>query len=57
MPAQVGIGVGRGVTTRRWNSPAYWYNPRHLFGHLGHVPPAEFEAHDDHKLHEPAMAA
>ena len=28
-----------------------------LFGPLGHVPPAEFEAHYDHQLHESAMAA
>ena len=28
-----------------------------LFEPLGHVPPAEFEAHYDHQLHESAMAA
>ena len=30
---------------------------RRLFEPLGHVPPAEFEAHYDHPLHESAMAA
>ena len=33
------------------------YNPRRLFGPLGHVPPAQFEAHYDHQLQESAMAA
>ena len=33
------------------------YNHRRLFGPLGHVPPAEFEAHYDHQLRESAMAA
>ena len=36
---------------------AHWYNHRHLFGLLGHVPPAAFEAHYYHQLYESAMAA
>ena len=35
----------------------HWYNHRRLFESLGYVPPAEFEAHYDHQLHESAMAA
>ncbi len=30
----------------------HWYNHRRLFGPLGHVPPAAFEAHYSHQLHE-----
>ena len=33
------------------------YNHRRLFEPLGHVPPAQFEAHYDHQLQESAMAA
>ena len=33
------------------------FSPECAFGPLGHVPPAEFEAHYDHQLHESAMAA
>ena len=35
----------------------HWYDHRRLFGPLGHVPPAAFEAHYSHQLHESAMAA
>ena len=35
----------------------HWHNHRCLFGPLGHVPPAAFEAHYSHQLHESAMAA
>ena len=42
------------LATLEW---VHWYNHRRLFGPLGHVPPAEFEAHYDHQLHESAMAA
>ena len=42
------------LATLRW---VHWYNHRRLFGPLGHGPPAEFEAHYDHPLHESAMAA
>ena len=40
--------------TLQW---VHGYNPRRLFGPLGHMPPAEFEAHYDHQLQESAMAA
>ena len=42
------------TAAREW---VHWYNHRRLFEPLGHVPPAEFEAHYDHPLHESAMAA
>ena len=42
------------LATLHW---VHWYNHRRLFGPLGHVPPAEFEAHYYHQLHESAMAA
>ena len=42
------------IATGGW---VHWYNHRRLFGPLGHVPPAEFEAHYDHQLQESAMAA
>ena len=42
------------LATLEW---VHWYNHRCLFGPLGHVPPAEFEAHYDHQLHESARAA
>ena len=35
----------------------HWYNHRHLFGLLRHVPPAAFEAHYYHQLQESAIAA
>ena len=35
----------------------HWYNHRRLFEPLGHVPPAQFEAHYYHQLRESAMAA
>ena len=41
------------LATLEW---VHWYNHRRLFEPLGHVPPAEFEAHYDHQLQEPAMA-
>ena len=42
------------LATLHW---VHWYNHRRLFGPLGHVPPAAFEAHYDHQLHGLAMAA
>ena len=42
------------LATLQW---VHWYNHRRLFGPLGHVPPATFEAHYDHQLRESAMAA
>ena len=42
------------LATLEW---VHWYNHRRLFGPLGHVPPAAFEAHYYHQLHESAMAA
>ena len=42
------------LATLEW---VHWYNHRRLFGPLGHVPPAAFEAHYSHQLHESAMAA
>ena len=42
------------LATLQW---VYWYNHRRLFEPLGHVPPAEFEAHYDHQLQESPMAA
>ena len=42
------------LATLEW---VHWYNHRRLFEPLGHVPPAAFEAHCDHPLHESAMAA
>ena len=42
------------LATLEW---VHWYNHRRLFGPLGHVPPAQFEAHYDHQLQESAMAA
>ena len=42
------------LATLEW---VHWYNHRRLFEPLGHVPPAESEAHYDHQLHESAMAA
>ena len=42
------------LATLEW---AHWYNHQRLFGPLGHVPPAEFEAHYYHQLQESAMAA
>ena len=42
------------LATLQW---VHWYNHRRLFGPLGHVPPAAFEAHYDHQLRESAMAA
>ena len=42
------------LATLEW---VHWYNHRRLFEPLGHVPPAEFEAHYDHQLRESAMAA
>ena len=42
------------LATLHW---VHWYNHRRLFGPLGHVPPAQFEAHYDHQLRESAMAA
>ena len=40
------------LATLEW---VHWYNHRRLFEPLGHVPPAEFEAHYDHQLQESAM--
>ena len=42
------------LATLHW---VHWSNHRRLFGPLGHVPPAAFEAHYYHPLHESAMAA
>ena len=42
------------LATLQW---VHWYNHRRLFGPLGHVPPAAFEAHYYHQLRESAMAA
>ena len=42
------------LATLQW---VHWYNHRRLFGPLGHVPPAAFEAHYYHPLRESAMAA
>ena len=42
------------LATLQW---VHWYNHRRLFGPLGHVPPATFEAHYYHPLRESAMAA
>ena len=42
------------LATLEW---VHWYNHRRLFEPLGHVPPAAFEAHYYHQLHESAMAA
>ena len=42
------------LATLHW---VHWYNHRRLFEPLGHVPPAEFEAHYDHPPQESAMAA
>ena len=42
------------LATLQW---VHWYNHRRLFGPLGHVPPAAFEAHYSHQLRESAMAA
>ena len=42
------------LATLEW---VHWYNHRHLFGPLGHVPPAAFEAHYYHQLQGSAMAA
>ena len=63
-PAGVGGGLplmapprgpaGVEFATLEW---VHWYNHRRLFGPLGHVPPAAFEAHYSHQLHESAMVA
>ena len=42
-----------GVCTLQWVHLVH----RRLFGPLGHVPPAAFEAHYDHRLRESAMAS
>ena len=42
------------LATLQW---VHWYNHRRLFGPLGHVPPAAFEAHYYHQLQGSAMAA
>ena len=42
------------LATLHW---VHRYNHRRLFGPLGHVPPAAFEAHYYHPLRESAMAA
>ena len=42
------------LATLQW---VHWSNHRRLFEPLGHVPPAAFEAHYYHQLHESAMAA
>ena len=51
-------GAGWWYTLERDSaSSSHWYNHRRLFGPLGHVLPAAFEAHYNHQLRESAMAA
>ena len=42
------------LATLEW---VHWYNHRRLLEPLGHLPPAQFEAHHYHQLQESTMAA